>query len=324
LLFLNEIGLDPGLDHLSAKKIIDDAKANGHEVHNVSTLKLYRSSLLTSWCGGLPAPECADNPIGYKFSWSPRGVLLAALNSARYRQDGKEISIPGDQLLAAVKSTPFQSRFNLEGIPNRDSLKYEQLYDLVGIPTMLRGTLRYNGFCDTMRKLRQMGLFSLDSLDPQLATCKSWQEVYSRLDTQQLDRKTLETIEWIGLNSAEPFVSKTTMLDSFCELLQKKLKYETEERDMVVMQHEFVIKQRDGTMEKRSSSLIQYGEIGGFSAMARTVGYPVAIAAEMILDGDINHTGVLAPLMPTIYNPMLQRLESVAGIRFKETSSKQV
>jgi alpha-aminoadipic semialdehyde synthase len=329
LAFLNEVGLDPGLDHLSAKKIIDETLSQGHQITS-----------FTSWCGGLPAPECADNPLGYKFSWSPRGVLLAALNDARYRSKGQEVRIPGEELLASVQSRPFDSRLNLEGIPNRDSLKYEQLYGIEGIPTMLRGTLRYNGFCSVMKSFRKMGLFNLDPNPFQFSNCKNWSEVFQKLDTTGLDQTVREAIEWLGVNSTtEPFSSKSTMLDSFCDLLQKKLKYGPEERDMVVMQHEFAIKKNDGSMEKKSSSLIEYGELGGFTAMARTVGYPVAVAAEMILEGSFTnnttvnggdahhtgaHTGVMAPLHPTIYNPMLQRLEQLANIRFKESTTRLI
>ena len=318
LLFLNEIGLDPGLDHLSAKKIIDESHAQGKKVLSFA-----------SWCGGLPAPECADNPLGYKFSWSPRGVLLAALNDARYRMKGQEVNVPGSRLLASVQQHPFYSPLNLEGIPNRDSLKYEGLYGLQGVQTMLRGTLRYNGFCELMRAFRAIGLISVDPLPSQFANYSTWSQVTlqllptssslaDRLGDQQVSvEKVEQALEWLGMFSSEPFTLRTSMLDSFCELLQRKLCYGTLERDMVVMQHEFLI---DGGNRKEhiSSSLIEYGEVGGFSAMARTVGYPVAVAAEMILDGQVKQFGVQAPLTPDLYNPMLTKLEAVAGIRFKE------
>lgn len=319
LLFLNEIGLDPGLDHLSAKKIIDKAHAQGKKVLS-----------FTSWCGGLPAPECADNPLGYKFSWSPRGVLLAALNDARYRMNEQEVNVPGSQLLASVKQHPFHSPLNLEGIPNRDSLKYEDLYGLQGVQTMLRGTLRYNGFCELMRAFRAIGLIDLDPLPAQFTNHSTWSQVTLQLlptNSSLVDRlgdqrvsveRVKQALEWLGMFSSEPFIPRASMLDSFCELLQRKLCYGVSERDMVVMQHEFFIGGVDQKEEHISSSLIEYGEVGGFSAMARTVGYPVAVAAEMILDEQTKQFGVQAPLTPDLYNPMLAKLEAIAGIRFKE------
>lgn len=128
----------------------------------------------TSWCGGLPAPECADNPFGYKFSWSPRGVLLAALNGARFREAGQEVVIPGDRLLSSARRDPFESRLCLEGLPNRDSLKYETLYGIGGAATMLRGTLRYRGFSELMRGYRAMGMLDQGPVPPEVARCSSW------------------------------------------------------------------------------------------------------------------------------------------------------
>lgn len=129
-----------------------------------------------SWCGGLPAPECADNPLGYKFSWSPRGVLLAALNGARFLEDGALCEVAGEALLRAARSSPFSSPLNLEGLPNRDSTKYISLYglDRDGIQTMFRGTLRYAGFCRVMAVLRDAGLLDVSSLPHTLASCKTW------------------------------------------------------------------------------------------------------------------------------------------------------
>lgn len=328
LLFLNEMGLDPGLDHLSAKKIIDEVQALGKHITS-----------FTSWCGGLPAPEAADNPLGYKFSWSPRGVLLAALNDARYLRDGAIIEIAGKDLLASVTRAPFDSRFNLEGLPNRDSTKYIDMYGLGGhIKTMLRGTLRYQGFSDLMKCLRALGLFSLEPLPDQLKRCQTWSDVRQNLLTDafieaKLDAinaiaikgKVMETLEWLGiLRGTEPFEQTATLLDSFCSLLQRKLCYNAGEVDLVIMQHMVTIEDpKTGISEYLSSSLIEYGQVDGFSAMARTVGYPVAMATEMILDGQSGDiVGVQAPLHRCLYDPLLSRLERVAGIKFKEQRSQ--
>lgn len=159
VLLLNELGLDPGIDHLEAMRLIDEAHADGLQVTS-----------FRSWCGGLPAPQHADNPLGYKFSWSPRGVLLAALNEARYLQDGREVSIPAEKLLESAQPVQIAEypAFAFEGIPNRDSLAYRQLYGIEAVQTMLRGTLRYAGFCSLMSALRQAGLLDTAS------RCRSW------------------------------------------------------------------------------------------------------------------------------------------------------
>lgn len=328
LLFLNEMGLDPGLDHLSAKKIIDEMQGLGKQITS-----------FTSWCGGLPAPEAADNPLGYKFSWSPRGVLLAALNDARYLRDGSIVEVAGKDLLASVIRAPFDSRFNLEGLPNRDSTKYIDLYELGGpIKTMLRGTLRYQGFSDLMKCFRALGLLSLEPLPDQLRRCQTWRDVrqsfltdayiearLDAVDATAIKGRIMETLEWLGiLQGMEPFEQTSTLLDSFCSLLQRKLCYGPGEVDLVIMQHLFTIKDpTTGVSEYLSSSLIEYGQVDGFSAMARTVGYPVAMATEMILDGQVGGiVGVQAPLAGDLYNPLLSGLERVAGIKFKEQRSR--
>lgn len=309
LVFLNEIGLDPGLDHLSAKKIIDEQQSAGNKIVSFS-----------SWCGGLPAPECADNPLGYKFSWSPRGVLLAALNDARYLKGGDEVKITGDMLLSSVFKTPCISRLNLEGIPNRDSLKYLPRYGLEGIRDMLRGTLRYSGFSSLMRDFVKMGLLSLNPLRASPSSYRNWKQVTEKLLTNfKPPDSTMEALEWLGmLSETEEFLPRPTLLDSFCELLQKKLCYSQGERDMVVMQHQFAIENSTGQRVKLFSDLLEYGQPGGFSAMARTVGYPAAMAADLILQGVTSDMyGVLAPTEKRVYEPMLKKLEEV-NIVFKE------
>lgn len=318
LIFMNEIGLDPGLDHLSALKIIDAAKAAGQRIVSFS-----------SWCGGLPAPECANNPLGYKFSWSPRGVLLAALNDARYLRDGSEVAIAGSDLMTSTIREPCVSRLNLEGVPNRDSLKYIPLYGLEGIQDMLRGTLRYAGFCHLMSEFIRLGLLSLEPLANELQRARNWKQVthalLSNSQKPKLSAKAMEAMEWLGLFSeGEAFIAKDSLLDSFCHLLLQKLQYGPGERDMVVMQHQFFLEEANGNQIKIISDLMEFGDVGGFSAMARTVGYPAAMAAELILEGGLGRemAGVLAPTHKRIYEPLLQKLKDEARIRFTETTIK--
>ncbi len=155
---MNEIGLDPGIDHLLAMRFIDATHARNAAITS-----------FVSWCGGLPAPENSDNPLGYKFSWSPRGVLTAAMNSAKFRRDGQLIEIPAGGILDAAERVEIYRGFNFEGLANRDSLKYVQAYGLNerDLETMFRGTLRYAGFASLMRSMRDMGLLSVNgTVDP--------------------------------------------------------------------------------------------------------------------------------------------------------------
>ena len=158
---LNEVGLDPGLDHMSAMKIINGVKAAGGKVLAFS-----------SWCGGLPAPEHSDNPLGYKFSWSPRGALLATLNAARFLRGGKVVEVGGRDLMRSVVPLPDYKGFHFEGIPNRDSLQYIPLYGLekdaeVSLKDMFRGTVRYVGYCDLMAAFHKLGFFDVSPLKMQ-------------------------------------------------------------------------------------------------------------------------------------------------------------
>ena len=158
---MNEIGLDPGIDHLTACQVFDQVKDRG------------RIQSFVSWCGGLPAPECSDNPLGYKFSWSPQGVLMALLNPAKYKLDGVVHTIPGSQLLEKIISNPVDAfkGFALEGLPNRDSLSYIDQYGLsTDIKTMFRGTLRYKGFSSLLSCFNQLGFLSNVEFDKNIET----------------------------------------------------------------------------------------------------------------------------------------------------------
>ncbi len=159
---MNEIGLDPGIDHLTALSAFDEIKSEGGHITHFE-----------SWCGGLPAPEASDNPLGYKFSWSPQGVLLAASNSATHLSETNKVDIPGQDLLKAVVDVPIMKGFALEGYPNRDSLKYISLYNLdpSKLRTMFRGTLRYKGFADQMDAFKKLGLLKQEAIS---SGCETW------------------------------------------------------------------------------------------------------------------------------------------------------
>lgn len=147
---LNELGLDPGIDHLLAMRFFDEAKAQGKTIES-----------FVSWCGGLPAPEFSDNPLGYKFSWSPRGVLTAALNAAKFKEDGRLVELPS--IMRAARDVSIFRGFNFEGLPNRDSMRYISLYGLndAELKTMFRGTLRYKGYTEIIRAFHDLGLMNV-------------------------------------------------------------------------------------------------------------------------------------------------------------------
>jgi len=333
---MNEIGLDPGIDHLSAMKIIDHVQESGGRVNS-----------FVSWCGGLPAPEASAVPLGYKFSWSPRGVLTAGGNDATFLMNGRKHYIPGVDLLKEHFSTvPVPTKgFAFEGVANRDSLSYIETYKLGSIQdmdTMFRGTLRYQGYSDLMHAFKKLGLLEANKT---VAKCDNWatffdsvvgikhKDAASRrdaiLDRLQLDAsnplvpKIFEALEWLSLTNgadsmtpAFPAVQKIAPLDAFSALLASKLCYQPGERDMIAMHHEFGIIDRNGKPQNMTSTLITYGD-SQHTAMAKTVGLPCAMAAELVLDGRIPEQGVLVPTAKHVYEPLLHELEQ-EGVKFLE------
>ncbi|CAK4130240.1 unnamed protein product [Aphanomyces euteiches] len=300
---LCELGLDPGMDHMSAMKIIDEVQANGGRVASFSSV-----------CGGLPAPEAADNPIGYKFSWSPRGVLMAALNAAQYRKDGQVVQVKGEDLLTAAERVHFLPAFALEQIPNRNSLPYANIYNIADADSIFRGTLRYAGNCAIMHQCRLLGL--LDTTPQALPT--TWPELISKLKAKKTLTADAEAfLTWLGLEDPSTLIdaSATTPIDAFCALLIKKLSYAPGERDMAIMHHEFGVEYSD-RREFITSTYVGYGNEES-TVMAKTVGMSAAIGVELILRGDVASHGVLTPTTPDIYTPGLARLEA-EGIRFVE------
>lgn len=320
VILLNELGLDPGIDHMSAMRVIDRAHDAGGQV------KAFRS-----FCGGLPAPEANDNPLGYKFSWSPRGVVLAGRNDARYLENGRIVEVPNKRLFARHFVTWVNGLGDYEAYPNRDSLPYVERYGIPEAETMYRGTLRNLGWCDMMLKLNELGYFSLEER-PELPT-KTFRQVMAGLvekeETADL-RADLATylnvapnsgvmlaLEWLGLLDAEPVPERTSLLDVLAAQMLEKMPYREGERDMVVLVHDFRVVYEDRE-EAISATLIDFGDPDGDTTMARTVGLPAAVGARMILEGEIDVSGVHIPVLPEIYRPILDELERL-GISFQES-----
>jgi saccharopine dehydrogenase (NADP+, L-glutamate forming) len=327
---MNEIGLDPGIDHLYAVKTIE-------EVHKAGG----RITSFLSYCGGLPAPEASDNPLGYKFSWSSRGVLLALRNNAKYYQDGKIKEVAGPELMGTAKPYFIYPGFALVAYPNRDSSPYKERYDIPEAQTIIRGTLRYQGFPEFIRVLVDIGFLSEekhDFLEPQKKPI-SWAEATKQIlkassskeedltwaissktkfaDTAEKER-IIAGLRWIGLLSDEPITPRGSPLDTLCASLEEKMQYEKGERDMVLLQHRFEIEHQDGKKETRTSTLCDYGDPKGYSAMARLVGVPCGVACLMVMDGRISDKGVLAPVNWKLAEPLLVELKKNWGIELVE------
>ncbi|MFO7866532.1 MAG: saccharopine dehydrogenase C-terminal domain-containing protein [Candidatus Aminicenantes bacterium] len=324
LLFLNEIGLDPGLDHMEAKRIIDRAGKNNGDVLE-----------FISYCGGLPAPEANNNPFGYKFSWSPRGVLLAGKNPADYLQDGRKIHVPARRLFKSTSRIPVENIGELEGYPNRNSLSYIDLYGTRKVKTMLRGTLRYPGWCEFMDMAQSTGLLREEEMDWFGFSCRDFVrrvsgnresgDIRAELaSTYELDSDStfIQCLDFLELFSEKPLpLRKGSPLDVMVHLMEAKLRYKPNERDMVILKHSFSVSYPDGTGENITSTLLDFGIPGGHSAMARTVGLPVGAAAKLVLEGSIQKTGVHIPVTPDIYQPILLEMKR-EGISFQETVKK--
>jgi saccharopine dehydrogenase-like NADP-dependent oxidoreductase len=318
VLLLNEIGLDPGIDHMSAMKVIDEIKEN--------------KGLLTSFksfCGGLIHPEFDNNPWNYKFTWNPRNVVLAGQGAAQYIKQGKYKYIPYSKLFERTEKVEVLSG-EFEGYANRDSLAYRSAYSLGEIPTLFRGTLRKKGYCKAWNMFVQLGMTD-DTYKVKNSENLTYREYinlffpynnelsveekfcsYLKLDK---DSEEFKKVEWLGvftdtcveLKDASP----AQILQKICE---EKWTLDSEDKDMIVMQHQFEYMQ-NGKKKKLNSSLLVYGETPRFTAMAKTVGFPVAIATKLILSGAIKSSGVRIPTTKDIYTPVLKEL-SENGINF--------
>ncbi|KAL8915830.1 MAG: hypothetical protein Q9208_008827 [Pyrenodesmia sp. 3 TL-2023] len=325
---MNEIGLDPG---------IAGGKITG----------------FISYCGGLPAPEASANPLGYKFSWSARGMLLALGNTAKFYQDGKTVEVPGPELMSVAK--PYDSgypAYNFVAYPNRDSTPFREKYRIPEASTVVRGTLRYAGFPELIRCIVDMGFLSQDPQDflKSSPNPPPWKEVTAKIlnatssseqdlvwaisskhsfaDTDKKDRteekdRIIAGLRWIGLFSEEPITPRSTPLDTLCATLENKMAYEEGERDLVFLQHRFEIEHKDGKCETRTSTLVEQGDPKGYSAMARLVGIPCGVAVMQVLEGKLGK-GLLAPYTPEICNPLREELEGKHDIYMKEETVKGV
>lgn len=314
LLFLNEIGVDPGIDHMSAMKIIDDVYSEGGKI-----LHFY------SYCGGLPAPEDNDNPFGYKFSWSPKGVVLASRNSAKFLENGELVEIEGKDLFLNYRPEEIEGLGKFEVYPNRDSIPYKELYKLKDALTVMRGTYRNIGWCDTLKKIVDLGLIDENPVEglKGITFRKMMADLIKEKDGADVVNKVAETLglepdsdilkrlEWLGLFSEEQVPEFNNRLDILSYLLEKKLVFKDGEKDMIILQHKFTVENADKSKDLITSTLIDYGEALKESSMARTVSLPLAIGVRFMAEGKFNLTGVHIPITKQIYEPVLKELETL-------------
>lgn len=319
ILILNEIGLDPGIDHMSAMKIIDDVKKKGGKVTS-----------FRSYCGGLPDMQDNNNPFGYKFSWSPRGVVMAGRNNGQFLENGNVVFIPGKDLFKYYDIIDIEGVGNFEAYTNRDALPYKKLYGLKDADTIFRGTLRNVGWCYTMKKAAELGLFDDSEREDLkgLTYAQMMQKLIGAEDTEYIIEETsvaldlephstvIKKFDWLGLFSDEKLPDENNVMDMFGALLQKKLAMAKDDLDLIILYHRFIATYSD-KKELITSTLVDSGIPDGDSAMSRTVSLPAAIAAAMILEGKINITGVHIPVMPEVYEPVLEELESM-NLKFIE------
>lgn len=320
IILMNEIGLDPGIDHASAMKVIDHIHEQGGELTSFQ-----------SFCGGLVAPECNDNPWGYKFSWNPRNVVLAGQGTAQFIEDGQYKYIPYNRLFTQICTIEMDGYGTFDAYANRDSLSYRKIYNLEKIPTMLRGTLRMPGYCKAWNVFVKLGLtddsYKIEASDT--LTYKQLLEAFLPQGKQsvkeklvafmgnEIDAEVLSKIEWLGIMEDRKIRLKdATPAQILQDLLEEKWLLKENDKDMIVMQHEFEYK-LNGKNKKITSSLVVKGEDQTYTAMAKTVGLPLAISAKLILQEKIKARGVTIPTTKEIYEPVLAELESL-GVKFVE------
>jgi saccharopine dehydrogenase-like NADP-dependent oxidoreductase len=323
VVLMNEIGVDPGIDHLSAMRVIDEIKEKGGKM-----------LIFESFAGGLIAPETeVGNPWRYKFSWNPRNVVLAGAGGAvKFRQEGLYKYIPYHQVFRRTEMIHINGHGRFEGYANRDSLKYRKEYGLEDIPTIYRGTLRRPGFCRAWDVFVKLGMTD-DSYALENSAEMTFRDftntflAYSEGDSVELklmhylqipqDSELMEKLEWMGIFEKTPIpLERATPAQILQYILEQKWAMQQNDKDMVVMYHKFGY-ELNGEKKMLESSMVTIGEDALNTAMARTVGIPVAIATKLIANGEINTPGVHLPISKEIYEPMLKELEE-HDIRFVE------
>ncbi len=324
ILFLNELGVDPGIDHMSAMRVINRIREQGHAL-----------LCFESFTGGLIAPESDNNPWNYKITWNPRNVVLAGQGGpARFIQEGTYKYIPYNRLFRRTEVIDIEGYGKFEGYANRDSLKYIEKYNLQDVPTVYRGTLRRPGYCRAWDVFVQLGATddSYTMLNTEEMTYKQFinsflyysvedpvkTKLYQYMHIDQ-DSDVREKLEWLGIfDDTVVGLKNATPAQILEQIICKKWVLDDHDKDMLVMWHKFIYQESDKKKPSLlTSSMVSIGDDTVNTAMAKTVGLPLAIAVKMLLTGQIRLTGAHIPTLKEIYEPVLNELESY-GIRFVE------
>lgn len=321
IIILKECGLDPGLDHMTAMQVIDRIREQGGELQGFK-----------SFTGGLVAPESDNNPWHYKFSWNPRNVVLAGQGTARYIRHGDYKYIPYHKLFTRTEPIVIEGLGDFEGYANRDSLSYRQVYGIEQIPTLLRGTIRRKGYSSAWNVFVQLGMtddsYQLAGLEkmskrdflnaflPYDKNARVEEKLCAYVGISR-EGEEFRKIAWLGLFEEEALgLQEATPAQVLQKILEEKWQLGEDDKDMIVMQHQFEYS-LGGEKRKITASLVNIGENQQRTAMAKTVGLPLGIAARLVLEGKIKRTGVCVPITADIYEPVLAELDSL-GIRMEE------
>ncbi len=321
LMFMNEMGLDPGIDHMTLSKIINSIHRVAGSIYSIK-----------SYCGGLVAPESDNNPWHYKFSWNPKNIITAGVGGAKFLSNGKEVDVPYEKIFDHNKKIKVDGLGMLAYYPNRDSMKYLETYNIPDIKTFMRATLRYPAFCAGWDAFIALGLTSqTDEFVKTGQTYTTWlmaksgctdksklqQHLTEKLKLEK-DSKVISLFQWMGFFDDLPLTPGTSSSgEILLKMLLERWNMASAEKDMVVMQHE-VEYMHKGRKSKLISSMTLKGESRDKSAMAKTVGLPMGILARLILTEKITPPpGVVIPNMQSVYKPVLTELAQY-GIEFKD------
>ncbi len=327
VMLLCEMGLEPGIDHMSAMSLIQRLRDDGGRIVG-----------FRSYGSGIPAPEQPQHPLRYAVTWDPRNVAMAGFSGAQYMEDGNIKIVPFHQVFHHTWAVEVEGVGKLEAYANRDSMSYMQSFGLQHVKTMIRGTLRYPGWSETWAQIVRLGLPNETLRIPELAD-RSYNDVVKmflplNISSAPIEQRVarflrisptgtiMENLRWLGLFSDERIgCTGDTSAAMLVHLLKNRLPLTRDTRDMVVLVHELDVEYPDGdrAAERIRSTLVVEGEPDGFTAMSRTVGLPVAIATRLLLRGELSLTGTLIPTHPSIFAPVLREIEQ-AGLRFTETT----
>lgn len=324
VILLNELGVDPGIDHMSAMEKLDSLRDQGATITRFET-----------FTGGLVAPQSDDNPWRYKFTWNPRNVVLAGQGVVKFKHNGRYKYIPYHRLFRRYEPLSIPGYGDFEGYPNRDSLKYRGHYGLWDVDTIYRGTLRRPGFCKAWDCLVQLGLtddsYELEDLDQlswrDYVNSYLWYDPDASVELKiraylklELNAPEFDQLAWLGLFEDTPIgLSRGTPAQVLQKKLEEKWAMAPDDQDMIAMLHKTEY-ELDGRREEVQSSMVCVGDDGVRTAMAKTVGLPLAIGALGVLDGTIQRRGVVIPTVKDVYEPVLAELTK-HGIEFHDRTT---